>query len=77
MVSVWPEPPFARLAGVCAGMEALALRGATIDRQVFLYCGSTRAPFYRCLFERLVCPTHVAVGWPSQDPNHCRLSQVG
>jgi hypothetical protein len=30
MVSAWPEPPFAKLAGACVGMEALALRGATI-----------------------------------------------
>jgi len=29
MVSAWPEPPFATIAGVCDGMEALALRGAT------------------------------------------------
>ena len=28
MVSAWPEPPFASIAGVCDGMEALALVGA-------------------------------------------------
>jgi len=31
MVSAWPELPFARLAGVCDGMEALALRGTTTE----------------------------------------------
>ena len=36
MVSAWLELPFARLAGVCDGVEALALRGATIERQAFL-----------------------------------------
>ncbi|MGA8956576.1 MAG: hypothetical protein WB503_14390 [Pseudolabrys sp.] len=34
-VSAWPEPPFASIAGVCDGMEALALGGATIER---LWC---------------------------------------
>jgi hypothetical protein len=29
--SAWPEPPFARPAGACGGVEALALGGATTD----------------------------------------------
>jgi hypothetical protein len=31
MVSAWPEPPFASIAGVCDGMEALALVGAITE----------------------------------------------
>jgi hypothetical protein len=51
MVSAWPEPPFARLADVCVGMEALALRGVTIERRVFLYCGS-RLSIFNVFVER-------------------------
>jgi hypothetical protein len=43
MVSAWPEPPFASIAGVCDGMEALALVGAITERGRI---GRTRrAPF--------------------------------
>ena len=31
MVSAWPEPPFASIAGVCDGLEALALGGTTTE----------------------------------------------
>jgi len=31
MVSAWPEPPFASIAGVCDGIEALALGGVTTE----------------------------------------------
>jgi len=31
MVCAWPEPPFASIAGVCDGMEALALVGAITE----------------------------------------------
>ena len=31
MVSAWPEQPFASIAGVCDGMEALALVGAITE----------------------------------------------
>ena len=34
MVSACTEQPLGRLAGACGGMEALALRGTTTERQV-------------------------------------------
>ena len=36
MVCAWPEPPFASIAGVCDGMEALALVGAITETRSYL-----------------------------------------
>ena len=51
MVCAWPEPPFASIAGVCDGMEALALVGAITEtkskllRRGRIGAGRRRAPF--------------------------------
>ena len=51
MVCAWPEPPFASIAGVCDGMEALALVGAITEtkskllRRGRIRPGRRRAPF--------------------------------
>jgi len=34
VVSAWPEPPFARFAGVCDGVEAIASGGATTETRL-------------------------------------------
>ena len=50
MVSAWPEPPFAKLAGVSDGPEAFALGGATTE---------TETEFFADIGAMPVVPTYI------------------
>jgi hypothetical protein len=70
MVSAWPEPPFASIAGVCDGLEVLALGGTTTESRPTRLLDLTPdgvAPNHAAIFLRQVSPMRTSTAHSAFD----------